>query len=175
MSNGKKIVESLQLLDSQKKSPFDTQTGVMAVEKIKHFEKVFDGATVQVDVLDVDRYSLVISKIEIQAAKIRQGRPVNEFLQSQANLVIDKIDYLPEAFALIELDEKNGVAQIRSRKPLRNSGFFEYFEIMLKNGAGLSFQRYQKRIGDSQKKSIPVVLTYELFERLIDDILALWQ
>ena len=101
--------------------------------------------------------------------------PTNNLLQSQANHIIDKIDYLPETFALIELDERNGIAQIRSHHPVHKGETFEYFEILLTKGAQLSFQRYKKYAGEERRNTIPVILSYELLERLIDDFLAMWQ
>lgn len=175
MSKGKKIVERLQQVGDQKKPDDDTQTGVDSATQMKHFEQIFDNVTVKIAALDVDKYSMIISKIEMQAEKMQQGKSTHDILQSQANDVIKKIDYLPEIFALIELDDLNGIAQIRSRKPYRNAGAFEYFEILLKNGSRLSFHRYQQQTGGTDKKPIPVVLTYKQFERLIDDFFALWQ
>ncbi|MFQ5630541.1 MAG: hypothetical protein ACE5I1_17345, partial [bacterium] len=114
MSYGKKIIESLQQMDFQKNEFADLKDEGFSGRDKQIYEKTFDNVTVKLETLDFDKYSCVITGIEVKTAEIEI---TNDLLQSQAKYIVDKIDYLTESFALIELDEKNGVAQIRSRTP----------------------------------------------------------
>lgn len=82
---------------------------------------------------DYDRYSAALSYLEVH----RNGRDPNhddlkDYLQRQAEHVVKRLTYLSEPLALVELDEAEGIAQVRSAPPSRDGETVTYWEAELR-------------------------------------------
>ena len=174
MSLGQRIVEKLHMMQRvEDQISFSVRSGQDSERgyRIKEREGPVE---VYLVVPDMDKYSFVISKFEMHHSDWTSRLSVKEQLQRQADWIEDTITYLPERFALIELDEINQVAQVRSRIPTRKDSSKQYYEILLRKGDTLTLSRYEIKVGEVTRKPVPFLLTEELFPRLIDDLAGVW-
>ena len=97
-------------------------------------------------------------------------------LHTLAETIAERITYLPERLAPIERDLERGVVQMRSAPPLVENSSVEYYEITLTRSADqtrMHLARYRREDGQRRRRSVPIVLTHGLFQRLADDLAAL--
>jgi len=123
----------------------------------------------KVEVLDRDKYSFLINQITISNKSRTLEKHTTQSLQRQAAAIAKNITYLLEDFALIEIDEKTGVAQVRSSPPHRKTAEIQYYEILL-YGDRLVFNRYRKQKDGSARERVASHLSDEVLQRLIDDL-----
>ncbi|MCA9744127.1 MAG: hypothetical protein H6695_12080 [Deferribacteres bacterium] len=165
MDYGKKFVDALLRWELLAESRTDSAT------KAETFKKSYGGIHVEAAICDKDRYSFLFSGLRIESVA---GNVSEQRLLVCANRLISTIDYLTENLALIEFDQQNGVVQIRSSKPVPKKDGYHYFEILFSNKNTCSVHRYQKLASEHSRRRIPVLMTRDTLERLIDDIIALW-
>ncbi len=93
-------------------------------------------------------------------------------LEEFSNQLCDKITYLTESFRLIETEEKNKKAQIRSYPPYVKQNEKLYFEIII-NAPESSLLLLRKVYDNFNHSTRPVsfILNYELLERIISDLI----
>lgn len=128
--------------------------------------------SVEIDVQDFDKYSLVLREIVVSVPQGDTAADLTSVLQMQAEKLINQVDYLTERLALIEVDEVQHIAQLRSQKPLRSAQGIEYFEVLLRQGVSLVIQRFRKPVGPTARQKLDFVLNREVMTRLLDDCVA---
>jgi hypothetical protein len=101
--------------------------------------------------------------------------PIKDVLLRQAGEIEKRISYLLESFRLVEIDEVNGSAQVRSITPYKKGDERLYYEVLLRGGNNLTFSRYRKEHQTGKREMVPCHLTLEIFERLVDDLAAVIQ
>jgi hypothetical protein len=94
-------------------------------------------------------------------------------LAEQANAIQKKITYLLEEFKLIEMDNQNKRAQLRSYPPYTRDNSKYYYEVVLDEGNKAHFQRYQYSMEEKRYGKITSQLTSETFERLVNDLTSI--
>ena len=174
MSLGQKIVEKLHLMQRVEDQISFSVRSNHESEKGYRINEREGPVQVHLVVPDMDKYSFVISKFELFHSDWTSRLPIKEQLRRQSDWIAERVTYLPERFALIELDEINQVAQVRSRIPTQKGETRQYYEILLKKGNTLTLSRYEIKVGDTSRLPVPFLLTEELFSRLIDDLVGIW-
>jgi len=90
--------------------------------------------------------------------------------------VASRVTYLLEPLKVIETAPRLGLMQIRSARPLVRRGQTEYYEILaalqVDGHIGLSLARYRTQKGARGRTLVPINLTWETLERLLDDLTA---
>jgi hypothetical protein len=131
------------------------------------------GIRLRAEIQDFDKYSYLIKSV---SATRQQPHPpdtvIKDLLLRQAGEIERRISYLLENFRLVELDEINGIALVRSVAPHQKNEEKFYYEILLDHGSRLTFTRYRKQRQDKERQSVSSHLTEEIFERLADDLAA---
>jgi len=167
MNLGQKILEKLHAMRRTESLPkADQDSGYVIEEKI-------DSMRVSVEIEAFDKFSCIVKTLSVTRA---QAPPANvslkELLLRQAGEIERRITYLLENFRLLEVDEFNCLAQVRSAAPHQKSGEKFYYEVFLQHGLGATFARYRQARGVENRELVPCQLTQETFERLVDDLVA---
>jgi hypothetical protein len=135
-----------------------------------------DDIHLRVEIQDFDKFSFLVKSISAARLQARSPiSPVKDLLLQQAAEIERRIFYLLESFRLVEMDEVNGIAQVRSVTPHQKNGERLYYEILLEQGNRLTFMRYQKNAHGETRHNVPSHLSEEMLERLADDLTAILQ
>ena len=81
-----------------------------------------------------------------------------------------KITYLLEELMIIEEDPVGLKVQLRSKISDESENSHSYFEVILFGDGTISIDRYEIDSEQSQRKNTPFSLTYDVFEKIINDI-----
>lgn len=139
-------------------------------------EEEMDGISVRAEIQDFDRFSYMVKTISLTRALAPPSTTsLKELLLQQAAETERRISYLLEGFRLVEVDEFNCLAQVRSATPYRKNEDRLYYEVLLQHGNGLTFSRYRVQRQGEKRDIVLSHLTQEIFERLVDDLAAVVQ
>jgi hypothetical protein len=138
-------------------------------------EEERDGVRVFVEFDDVDKIGMRMRQLYAENAKpfvdaeLDTGR-----LRRQADEIVRRVTYLTEQIELIELDQHNGKAQLRSKHPQREKERTSFFEILFDGNHKLSLRRYESsgKALASRRVGIAFELTHDIFNRLVSDLVA---
>lgn len=133
-----------------------------------------DGIDLQVEIEDFDKFSYMVRSIFMTHPQT-PVTPIKDVLLRQAGEIEKRISYLLEGFRLVEVDEVNATAQVRSITPYKKGDERLYYEVLLRGGNNLTFTRYRKQHQPGEREIVPSHLTLEIFERLVDDLTAVVQ
>ncbi len=122
-----------------------------------------------VSAFGVDQFSFSFEKIEFAGKPATSQEEPQDFRQ-KIDQTLDKINYLSEPLALIELEGGASTAQVRSASPFEFDDGLEYFELTVQAGVSLSFSRFSKKRNIAPRAPIPFILTEMITKRLIDDL-----
>lgn len=167
MTLGQKITEKLNALRLTENVTLNRQdSGYVMEEKI-------DDMRLRLEILDFDKFSYIVKTLEVARLQAPPANvPLQDLLLRQAGEIERRITYLLENFNLLEVDEYNGLAQVRSAAPYQKNGEKFYYEVLLQHGLGATFSRYLQPHPAGQRELVPCHLTQEMCERLIDDLAA---
>lgn len=167
MNLGQKFLETLHTVRRTENLPEADQDNGYVVEA------EMDSMRVTAELQDFDKFSCIVKTLAIRRA---QAPPANvelkELLRRQAAECERRISYLLENFRLVEMDEANYLAQVRSAVPHQKREEKFYYEILLQYGLGATFVRYRKALRNESRELVPCHLTHEMLERLVDDLSA---
>ena len=173
MTLGQKIVDKLNVMRQMENQMsfsmkrIDEDGGYVIDDSV-------DGIDLRVEIQDFDKFSFLVKSVS--AARLQahpSTTPVKDLLLRQAAEIGRRIFYLLESFRLVEMDEVNGIAQVRSATPHQKNDEKLYYEIVLEQGNRLTFMRYQKNAHDKKRDSVSSHLSEEILERLADDLAAI--
>lgn len=166
MNLGNKTIERLKkVLNNQK------QVKLTGQDRYITFNEEIGTMQVKIEIEDFDKFSVVMRKLELTNLneKFDDKSPI-EILMKRVDSIVNKVTYLLENLAVIEVDDVNSKVQIRSASPHRENGNLFYYEVILNSGGKVTFERFQQKVGDKQRVKIPFKLTKEVLERLITDL-----
>jgi hypothetical protein len=98
------------------------------------------------------------------------GKPIAEVKRVAEDLA-KRLTYLLETIRPIETDPEHCVVQMRSSPPRREEDKSSYYELIVERSGALSLRRYEKQPGDVRRQ-VPILLTREVFRRLLTDFAA---
>lgn len=137
-------------------------------------EQIVDGMRLVVEIQDADKYGFLIREIDAhRALSALEPQALKPLLLRQAAEIEKRLTYLLEHFRLVELDELNQTAQVRSHAPYRQDGAVHYYEILLGEGASLKFFRCNNRGARGQREVEPTYITKEALARLVNDFIGI--
>ncbi len=135
-----------------------------------------DGIDLRIEIEDFDKFSYMVKTISLTCVQAPPPTTsIKELLLRQSAEIERRISYLLESFRLVEVDEFNCLAQVRSATPYRKNEDRLYYEVLLQHGNSVTFTRYRMQRQAEQREVIPSHLTQEIFERLVDDLAAVIQ
>lgn len=167
MNLGQKFLETLHTVRRTENLPEADQDNGYVIEA------EMDSMRVTAELQDFDKFSCIVKTLTVRRT---QAPPANvalkELLRRQAAACERRISYLLENFRLVEVDDNNYLAQVRSAVPHQKHEEKFYYEILLQYGLGATFARYRKTHGNASRELVPCHLTQEMLERLVDDLSA---
>jgi hypothetical protein len=83
----------------------------------------------------------------------------------------DRLTYLMEPIAPIEIDAQACVVQLRSNPPQRDDDGRSYYELTVRRGGQIALVRFRKDTG-ATRQQIPATVTREVLLRLVGDFCA---
>ncbi len=166
MKLGQKVLEKLNASRQVEKLPEAGQdSGSMIEEKNDSFR-------LHVEIEDIDKFSCLVKTLSVTRLQAPPNMPLTELLLRQAGEIERRISYLLEGFRLVEVDEFDVLAQVRSVTPYQKNGDTFYYELFLQHGNCVTLTRYRKSAKAEKRELVPFHLTPETFERLVDDLAA---
>jgi hypothetical protein len=143
-------------------------------DSVSCIEEESSGYRLRLELDDADKLSLQARALQV--SKSTASTPAQfdaDRLRRQADEVARRVTYLTEKIRLVELDQHNHTAQLRSVSPMHDKDGMSYFEILLSGNHALSLRRYQmsEQGTSSQRVGVAFVISQELFERLVDDFI----
>lgn len=151
---------------------------IQELEENGHFsmDEKIDQLRLVAEIENFDKYSILLKKVELHNSKTADmGKHISDHLRKRAQFLADKIKYLLEDLALIEMDEVNHKAQLRSVRPDKQDEMTSYFDLVLHGNAKITFMRYQYNNDAKDRTPISFSLTKEILQRLLDDLAESFQ
>ena len=134
-----------------------------------------EGYGVSLNLADYDRYSVILRHLEISDNSfVVDDSQVKDFLHQAATTIAQRLTYLEEPLALIELDAYNSVAQLRSSPPLSTPTEITYWELNLWSAPHphARVARYRWTAKDCERTSLNHPSTFVAVGRLVQDLAA---
>ncbi len=172
MNLGRKFVDTLHAMQ-QTKNPKQFSLTTTGEDSGYVIEQEMDNVGLRVEIEDFDKFSYMVKSISVTRAQTPSPATlVKDVLLRQSGEIERRISYLLESFRMVELDEVNGSAQVRSLTPYRKDDEMLYYEVLLRGGNSLTFTRYHKQRQADKRNIVLSHLTQETLERLVDDLAA---
>ena len=95
---------------------------------------------VHLAVSDVDRLACGLRVLVCQSREPRQWSM--DKVRSVGDSIVAQLTYLLEPLRIVESDQDEGVAQIRSEHPHEQQGERQYYEVLVRSRAEISLSRY---------------------------------
>ena len=116
------------------------------------------------EISEMDKLGILLDHLEVEA-KMIPSLPLGK----QSEFLKSKVTYLEEDFSLIEDDRSSRTVVLRSNLPRQLENTISYYEILLRGGDRMSFDRYEFDKTTRQRQVRPANLARETFERLLSD------
>lgn len=166
MSGAEKIVEKLEQLIEPEGLSVEPQRPLML--KAQH-----GPISVKAHALGFDRVGCSFAELTVRSTEPVEGDPS---VKARAEWMASHVTYLMERLSPAEVDEASQRAQLRSTPPRRADGAVEYYEAFLSKETDGTFQvhlvRYRQDVGAQRRGPVPLNLTREVLQRLLDDLAA---
>jgi hypothetical protein len=92
-------------------------------------------------------------------------------LTEQAGRIANRVTGLLESLRLIEVDNKHGLAQLRSESPARRGDNLQYYEVLRHADGTTRLGRFEAQPGAAGKrKAIAFTLTHEALAKVVTDL-----
>ncbi len=127
------------------------------------------GVRLAIDWDDADTYSGVFRSVRVETESVPPDR--EKALRAQAEALVQRVTFLPEKLALLELDKSQKTAVLRSALPFRNEKAVLFFEIWLTRGQEILFRRIRNE--NHKRRTVPFVLPWEIADRLIKELISI--
>ena len=119
----------------------------------------------------VERNSLAVSFNQLRLATRELGDAKAADLERIGKALAERLTYLMEPIAPIEIDEAACVLQLRSTPPQRDDDGRSYYELLVRRGGEITLARFRKENGTGRRK-IATTVTREVLVRLVGDFCA---
>src|SRR6478735_11537032 len=119
----------------------------------------------------VERNPLAVSFNQLRLATDELASADAAKLERIGKELSDRLTYLMEPIAPIEIDAAACVVQLRSNPPQRDDDGRSYYELIVRRGGEIALARFRKENGDSRRQ-IAATVTREVLLRLVGDFCA---
>jgi hypothetical protein len=102
----------------------------------------------------------------------RQGGWTIEALKAWGDRIAARVTYLMEPLVVLEQDALAGDVAIRSHAPTARGDHRAYYEISVGSAGALHLERLAFDESSRRRRPIDCMMTREVLERLIDDVVA---
>jgi hypothetical protein len=116
----------------------------------------------------IERNSLAVSFKQLCLATDELASADAVELERIGNALADRLTYLMEPIAPIEIDAAACVVQLRSNPPQRDDDGRSYYELIVRRGGEIRLARFRKENGNARQQ-IAATVTREVLLRLVGD------
>jgi hypothetical protein len=119
----------------------------------------------------VQRNPLAVSfdLLRLATTELSSAGPAD--LERIGKALAERLTYLMEPIAPIEIDAAACTVQLRSNPPQRDDDGRSYYELIIRRGGEITLMRFHKEDG-SVRQQVPATVTREVLLRLIGDFCA---
>jgi hypothetical protein len=119
-----------------------------------------------------DRHSVVLRQLEVNSVHSVNGSDKVKNLRAYAERIIERLSYLEEPLALLELDAVDGIAQLRSSPPEAEEEQSTYWEIIVRVDPHLKVNlvRYRWTAGQPEREPVVYPATFATLGRIAQDL-----
>jgi hypothetical protein len=121
------------------------------------------------DVIERNSLALSFNSLRLETAELASADAPR--LERIGKALADRLTYLMEPIAPIEVDAGACTVQLRSSPPQRDDDGRSYYELMVRRGGEVTLARYRKENGDARRQIVATV-TREVLLRLVGDFCA---
>lgn len=93
-------------------------------------------------------------------------------LKARGQQIVDRVTYLMEPLKILEADPLDGSVLLRSQGPTPRAGRRSYYEVRLSRSGAVNLDRVSYEETTRTRRKTPCQFTAEVFERLVDDLVA---
>lgn len=165
---GKQMVDTLKRLASE--GPHAVSALSWTDDGVRVIAVPSDAADARIDLADLDRFSATLREL----AATRHAAPVVDdvraWLSDHAAATIRALSFLEEPLAVWELEESEGIAQLRSSPPHREESDVTYWEVVLScaERPSATLARYRWTPGMVERERVEYPATFALIGRMAD-------
>jgi hypothetical protein len=121
------------------------------------------------DIVERNALAVTFDRLQLVTSELAAATAVD--LERIGKALSDRLTYLMEPIAPIELDARECVVQLRSNPPQRDDDGRSYYELIVRRGGQIALARYRKENGNARRQ-IPATVTREVLLRLVGDFCA---
>jgi hypothetical protein len=121
------------------------------------------------DVTDCNQLGVSFNYLRVATPELGSATPAE--LERIGKVLSERLTYLMEPIAPIELDSEACIVQLRSNPPQRDDDGRSYYELTVSRGGQISLGRYRKDNGNARQPIVATV-TREVMTRLVGDFCA---
>jgi len=118
------------------------------------------------EVTEHNSLAVSFNVVRLSTSELADATPAD--LERIGSALSDRLTYLMEPIAPIELDSEACVVQLRSNPPQLDDDGRSYYELLVNRGGQISLSRYRKENGNA-RQPITATVTREVLLRLIGD------
>jgi hypothetical protein len=121
------------------------------------------------DVVERNALAVSFNVLRLTTAELASASAAD--LERLGKALSDRLTYLMEPIAPIEIDAQACVVQLRSNPPQRDDDGRSYYELTVRRGGEIALVRFRKETG-ATRQQIPATVTSEVLVRLVGDFCA---
>jgi hypothetical protein len=125
------------------------------------------GLSVEIGFTGVDSLSCAFRELRL-AADALCAAPIDS-LQAWADQLCRRVTYLLEQLGPLEVDVPAQTVLVRSNPPTKDADRTSYYEMTVRAPGVVSLRRYV-RDGEADRQAVDLVMTHEVLQRLVRDI-----
>lgn len=125
--------------------------------------------TLSCDVSECNSLGVSFNYLRVATPELASATPAE--LERIGKVLSQRLTYLMEPIAPIELDSEACIVQLRSNPPQRDDDGRSYYELTVSRGGQIALGRYRKDNGNARQPIVATV-TREVMVRLVGDFCA---
>jgi hypothetical protein len=130
-----------------------------------------DGIDLAVDVTAADSLSCSCREVRMRVPALNKAAA--DVLKKWAERLCARVTYLLEPLGPLETDVEGRQVLVRSKSPDERDSAKTFYEVLLQSqGAGVFTLRRYRRADAGPREHVDLRTTYELLEKLADDLIA---
>ena len=130
------------------------------------------GWTLNLENVQADSLSCRANGLTLRSNR-REANLSNTQVKTWANSVAIKVTGLLEPLRVLEVDETDATALLRSDKPSAKANEVTYYEVILKADRTANLQRYRGFTQETKPRvQIPFTVTHEVLAKFVEDVIG---
>jgi hypothetical protein len=121
------------------------------------------------DVVERNALAVSFNILRLTTAELASSSAAD--LERLGKALSDRLTYLMEPIAPIEIDAQACIVQLRSNPPQRDDDGRSYYELTVRRGGEIALVRFRKETR-ATRQQIPATVTREVLLRLVGDFCA---